>query len=128
MPEAGSSDAAATPSAPPVALERQQQILAAVQAALPHAQACVGYGMPALRLDRVFFYVGAFRRHVGVYPPVQGDAALQARLAAYRGPKGNLSFPLDQALPLELIVDVARVLAVEYGSKVASGSTIRPRP
>lgn len=128
MPEHGHPAVSAASAVPPEALERQRQVLAAVQAALPQARPCVSYGMPALRLDRVFLYVGAFRRHLGVYPPVKGDASLQARLAPYRGPKGNLSFPLDQALPLALIVDVARVLAVEVGARApADASTRRSR-
>jgi uncharacterized protein YdhG (YjbR/CyaY superfamily) len=119
--------ASPVPATPPETLERQQQVLQAVQAALPDARPCVGYGMPAFRLDRVFIYVGAFRRHVGVYPPVKGDAALQARLAPYRGPKGNLSFPLGQPLPLDLIVDVARALAIEVGARKTTAASPRSR-
>ena len=91
------------------------RIRASVQAALPAAQPCISYGMPAFRLGKVFFYFAAFKRHIGVYPPVKGSAALQARLAPYRGPKGNLIFPLAQPVPHALIQEVALALASEYG-------------
>ncbi|MBN8281342.1 MAG: hypothetical protein J0M16_12095 [Gammaproteobacteria bacterium] len=94
-----------------------RQIRATVQAAVPDAEPCIGYHMPAFRLDRVFFYYAAFRSHIGIYPPVKGNARLRARLARYRGPKGNLSFPLAEPLPIALIRDVAVALAREHGRK-----------
>lgn len=92
-------------------------IRATVQAAVPDAEPCIGYNMPAFRLGRVFFYFAAFRNHIGIYPPVTGGARLRARLARYRGPKGNLSFPLAEPLPIGLIRDVAVALAKEHGRK-----------
>jgi len=44
--------------------------------------------------------------------PVGAD--LIARLAPYRGPKGNLIFPHTQTLPLDLIGEVAEQLARQY--------------
>jgi uncharacterized protein YdhG (YjbR/CyaY superfamily) len=81
-----------------------------VEAALPGAERCIGYNMPAYRQGRVFFFFAAFKRHIGVYPPVSGDADLIHELQPYRGNKGNLSFSLHQPLPLELVVRVAVAL------------------
>lgn len=92
-----------------------RRIQASVQEVLPNAQPCISYALPAFRLGKVFFYFAAFKKHIGVYPPVEGDAELQARLAPYRGPKGNLIFPLAQPLPHALITEVALALASEYG-------------
>lgn len=82
-----------------------------VLAAVPNATECISYRMPALRGPKVFFYFAAFKKHIGIFPPVKGSATLQKRLAKYRGPKGNLQFPLDQPMPYALIVQVARTLA-----------------
>ena len=84
---------------------------------LPEASPCISYQLPAFRAGRVFFYFAAFRRHIGVYPPVTQDTALVQELAPYRGPKGNLSFPLDRPLPIDLIGRVALALYREYGSR-----------
>ncbi|MBU0656694.1 MAG: DUF1801 domain-containing protein [Gammaproteobacteria bacterium] len=105
--------AAAAPQAQP----HLQRIHSLVLELVPDAQACIGYNIPAFRRGKVFFYFAAFKRHIGVYPPVTGDAELQAELARYRGPKGNLSFPLDEPMPYELIGRVAVALAGEYAGR-----------
>jgi uncharacterized protein YdhG (YjbR/CyaY superfamily) len=100
------------------AAPRAQPLLEAVQAKVeslaPAASRCISYDMPAYRDGRVFFYFAAFKQHIGVYPPVTKDAALIAETAPWRGPKGNLSFPLDQPLPLDLIGRVALALHRAY--------------
>ncbi len=80
--------------------------------------------MPAFRLGKVFVYFAAFKQHIGIYPPVPSIHPLAEKLAPYRGPKGNLSFPLSQPIPYALIKQVARALAAHYGAKT---STRRPK-
>lgn len=91
-----------------------QAIQHQVESLLPEATQCISYRMPAFKAKRVFFYFAAFKQHIGIYPPVTKDAALVRELAPYRGPKGNLSFPLSEPLPLELIGRVAVALNREY--------------
>lgn len=102
-------------AAPPEARARLERIAAEVERRVPQAQRYIGYQMPAFRLKRVFFYFAAFRKHIGVYPPLDGPDDLLARLAPYRGPKGNLIFPHAQPLPLDLIGETAGQLAVRRG-------------
>jgi hypothetical protein len=47
---------------------------------------------------------------------VRKDAKLLKELAPYRGPKGNLIFPLDQPLQMDLIGRVAVALHREYAA------------
>ena len=103
--------AAAAPAAQPILT----RIRAAVREAVPDATEYISYRLPALRARKVFFYFAAFKKHIGIYPPVKGSATLQKRLARYRGPKGNLQFPLDEPMPYALIAQVAKTLAREYG-------------
>jgi uncharacterized protein YdhG (YjbR/CyaY superfamily) len=105
--------AAASPEVRPLLQEIQEK----VQALLPNASQCISYKMPAFKQERVFFYFAAFKNHIGVYPPVKKDSALIKELAPYRGEKGNLSFPLGEPLPIELIGRVALALAREYATK-----------
>lgn len=100
---------------PPDVRPLLESIQARVESLLPEASRCIGYNMPAFRHRRIFFYFAAFKKHIGVYPPVRQDAALIRELAPYRGEKGNLSFPLNQPLPIELIGRVAVALHREYG-------------
>ena len=55
---------------------------------------------------------------VGEAPAVNYPASEHmAETAAYRGPKGNLSFSHQMPLPLPLIARVAQALASEYASE-----------
>ena len=98
-----------------------EAIRAEVEARLPAAERCIAYRMPALRQGRVFFYFAAFSKHIGIYPPVMQDDALIAELAPYRGPRGNLSFPLRAPIPVELIGRVAVALHAEYSLRAPQG-------
>ena len=88
-----------------------QEIRELVSRLVPDAKETISYQMPAFRLQKVFFFYAAFKNHIGIYPPVHGDAALQRDLEPYRGPKGNLQFPLSQPIPFALIGRVAQALA-----------------
>lgn len=103
-----------------------RDILVRVRAQLPDASPCISYQMPAFRAGpgkgRVFFYVAAFKRHIGVYPPVTDDAALVAELAPWRNEKGNLAFPLNQPVPLDVIDRVALALHAQYTSASPKGA------
>lgn len=95
---------------------RMEQIQAEVEARVPDAERCIGYAMPAFRQKKIFFYFAAFKSHIGVYPPVTGPARLLKKLAPYRGPKGNLTFPHKDELPVGLIGDVAAALAKQHAA------------
>lgn len=98
----------------PEARARLQAIQHLVETLLPTATHCISYRIPAYRDQRVFFYFAAFKNHIGIYPLVRHDQALITALAAYRGEKGNLSFPLAQPLPLNLIARLVLALHLEH--------------
>ena len=87
--------------------------------AAPGAQELISYRMPAFRLNGILVYFAAFKNHIGLYPPVSGDAKLEKALLPYAGPKGNLKFPLDQAIPYALIKRVV-LLRVRQASTYAA--------
>jgi uncharacterized protein YdhG (YjbR/CyaY superfamily) len=78
-----------------------------IRQAAPDAKERFSYGMPAFFQHGAVAYFGAFKHHIGLFPPVV-DAALRERAAAYCGPKGNLQFPLDQPIPHALIAEIVR--------------------
>lgn len=100
-----------------------QQVRRAVSEAAPDAGEAISYGIPAFRQRGVLVYFAAFRKHIGFYPPVRGDAALEKAASRYAGEKGNLQFPLDQPLPLALIRRLTRLRArQDAGSAAKSGA------
>lgn len=122
-------DAKGVKSAPPASVDAYiaaqasavqpmlQRIRAIVREEAPQAVETISYRMPAFMQGGALLYFAAFKKHIGVYPPVHGDAALLETLAPYRGPKGNLSFALDQDMPYELIRRVARQRVKENALK-----------
>ena len=106
-----------------------QRIRAIVHEEAPLATETISYRMPAFRQGGVLLYFAAFKQHIGVYPPVHGDAALLRALAPYRGPKGNLSFPLaHQAMPYALIRRVVRRLVRQPAAGNAARAPVRRTP
>ena len=71
--------------------------------AAPEAKETISYMMPALKQHGILVYFAAWEKHIGMYPPISGDKALEKALGRYAGPKGNLQFPLDEPIPYDLI-------------------------
>ena len=86
-----------------------QDIRATIRAEAPDAEEIISYRMPAFRLHGILVYFAAFQKHIGLYPPVSGDKAIEKAIAPYVGEKGNLRFPLDQPIPLGLIRRIVRL-------------------
>ena len=92
---------------PPAVRVILKKIRATIASAAPDAEEVISYRIPAFRQKRILLYYAAFTSHIGLYPPVRGDARLQKALAPYRGPKGNLKFPIDRPIPYGLIRRIA---------------------
>lgn len=85
-----------------------KRIRSTVRAVAPDAEEKISYQMPAFMQDGVLVYFAAFRQHIGLYPPVRGDARLEKAVAPYAGEKGNLRFPFDQSIPYPLIERIVK--------------------
>lgn len=108
-----------------------KSVIALVRKTVPKAELVISYGIPAFKSGRVFMYCAAFKRHIGIYPPVKGDAKLVRELRPYANAKGNLSFQLDAPMPMPLIARVASALARQYADRGNAGSgrkTAKKRP
>jgi uncharacterized protein YdhG (YjbR/CyaY superfamily) len=108
---------AAAPSEVQPILEKIRRI---VRDAAPGAQELISYRMPAFRLSGILVYFAAFTSHVGLYPPVSGDATLEDALRPYAGPKGNLKFPLDRPIPYDLIKRVVLFRVKQASARAAA--------
>ena len=97
-----------------------KKIRMTIRAAAPEAQELLSYRMPAYRLHGILVYFAAFKNHIGLYPPVSGDARLEQALAPFAGPKGNLKFPLDRPIPYSLIKRVVLLRVKQDLSRAAA--------
>jgi len=85
-----------------------QKIRLTIRKAAPRAKEIISYKIPAFRLNGILVYFAAFKKHIGLYPPVRGDAKLVKAASAYAGEKGNLQFPLDHPIPYGLIEKIVK--------------------
>ena len=91
-----------------------QKIRRIVRKAAPEAEERISYQMPAFALNGMLIYFAAFKNHIGIFPPVHGDATFQKDSAAYRGPKGNFKFRMDSPIPYGLIERIVRFRLKEH--------------
>jgi uncharacterized protein YdhG (YjbR/CyaY superfamily) len=82
-----------------------------VKTVAPDAVESISYGILAFRTKKVFCYCGAFKDHITIFPPVNGDAGLIRDLAAQRNAKGKARFSHDAPFPPKLIARAIRTLA-----------------
>lgn len=102
-----------------------EKIRLTIREAVPGAVEKISYQIPAFTLAGDLIYFAAFKKHIGMYPPVQGDEQLGRELARYRGEKGNLKFPLDEPMPYDLISRVVKCRVREHLADVAARKTDR---
>lgn len=95
-----------------------EQIRAAIREAAPGAEETISYQMPAFVQDGILVYIGAFKNHIGLYPPVS-DEKLKQEAAIYAGEKGNLRFPLAEPMPYTLIKRIVKSRVRENAAKKA---------
>ena len=96
-----------------------RKIRALIRKSAPGAEETISYRMPAFRQHGILLYFAAFKDHIGMYPPVKADQALEKELQRYRGPRGNLRFPLGEPIPYELIRRIAMLRVAQDALKAA---------
>lgn len=97
-----------------------EQVRAAIRRAAPDATETISYQMPAFKQHGILVYFAAWKKHIGLYPPISGDKALEKAVARYAGPKGNLQFPLDEPIPYDLIEQIVKLRVKQDMEKAAS--------
>lgn len=94
---------------PAPAQAHARELRAQVHALVPGAGEAIRYGMPAFQAGgATFLYLGAWKRHVGLYPIYRGDEVFEALVAPYRSGKDSVRFPLNQPLPAQVIEAIVR--------------------
>src|SRR5262249_19070936 len=96
------------------------KVRATIRKAAPRATEKISYRMPTFWLDGDMIYFAAFKKHIGIFPPVRGDAKLSKELSRYKGEKGNLKFPLDEPIPYAFLARVVRFRLKEHAAKQRS--------
>jgi uncharacterized protein YdhG (YjbR/CyaY superfamily) len=100
-------------------LKKLQEMRAILQKALPEAEECISYGMPAYRIDKVLVYFAGNTHHIGFYPTSSGIQKFEHELGEWKYSKGAIQFPYEKTLPKDLIMRIARMRReeVEQGAQ-----------
>ena len=87
---------------------RLQKLRTTILKLAPGATEAMSYQIPTFKLNGNLVHFAAFKKHIGFYPGAAGIAAFQDELAGYKTAKGSVQFPLDQALPLDLVKRIVK--------------------
>jgi uncharacterized protein YdhG (YjbR/CyaY superfamily) len=79
-----------------------------IRAAAPEAEEKISYQMPAFAQHGILVYFAAFQDHIGFFPTAEGVAAFRDELNDYKISKGTIQFPLNKAIPYDLITRIVR--------------------
>lgn len=91
-----------------------EQIRAVIIKAAPACEETISYGIPAFMLnDSYIVFVGAYKKHISIYPAPVSHPDFIADFAAYKTSKGTIQFPLDKPLPMPLIRRIVKHLLAE---------------
>jgi uncharacterized protein YdhG (YjbR/CyaY superfamily) len=97
-----------------------ERIRLTIKEAAPEAEEKISYQMPTFALMGNLIHFAAFRKHIGLYPPVNGDEKLKAQISPYKGEKGNLRFPLDEPIPYTLLSRIVKFRVKEQLARAES--------
>ncbi len=97
-----------------------EKVRATIREASPEAVETISYQMPAYKQHGILVYFAAWKKHIGLYPPISGDKALEKAVAKYAGPKGNLQFPLNEPIPYDLIERIVKLRVKQDEAKAAA--------
>lgn len=95
-------------AAPEPARSRLRALADVVRAEAPAGSERIAYGLATWHQRENLLHLGAFDRHVGVYPGPAAIVAFADELAAFTTTKGAIRVPHDAPLPTELIRRLTR--------------------
>ncbi len=101
----------------PKAKSKLQKLRACIYKAAPDAFELINYNIPAYAMvpggkrDQQVMIAG-YENHVGLYPGADTIEHFAKLLQQYKQGRGSVQFPLDEALPEKLIIEM-----VEYKQK-----------
>ena len=114
---------------PPAAQVVLEQVRGAIAKAVPDAEECISYQIPAFKLHgRVLLYFAGWKEHYSVYPASDAMiAAFDGELDAYRVSKGTLRFSLSEPVPVKLIARIAKFRAKEVSERKLAKKAVKRR-
>lgn len=74
--------------------------------------------MPGYLYNGMLVYFVGYKNHIGFYATPTGHKKFEKQLAKYKQGKGSVQFPIDEPLPLKLVVEIVKFRVKENEMKV----------
>ena len=104
---------AAQPDEVRARLEKLRRVVAELA---PEVEERISYAMPVFTLDGLpLLHVGAWKRHIGLYPVPVFDPALEAAVAPLRSARDTVQLRHTAPFPRELVVRLVQALVDRRG-------------
>lgn len=95
-----------------------REIRAIIKNTAPECIESISYGMPAYKtFGKPLVYFAAYKNHIGLYATPSGHTQFATALSKYKQGKGSVQFPLDSAIPYELIQQIIAFRVKENSNK-----------
>ena len=86
-----------------------EKIRIAIRKTVPGVEEVISYQMPAFKLNgKIVVYYAAWKNHIGFYALPSGTAAFKKELSKYKFAKGSIQFPINEPLPMKLILKIIK--------------------
>ena len=95
-----------------------QNVRKAIRRAAPEAEETISYQMPAFRQHGILVYFAAWAKHIGLYPPISGDAAIE---------KIGLADKLGDKRRPRVLIDLGRCAQLRHAAIGHDRDAIRHR-
>jgi uncharacterized protein YdhG (YjbR/CyaY superfamily) len=105
---------------PPEVASKLKQLRKTIRATAPKAEELISYGIAGYKYHGMLIYFAGFKNHVSVYPAPRGADAFKKELAAYKGGKGTVQFPLDKPIPLYMVKRIIKFRLAENEAKLVA--------
>jgi uncharacterized protein YdhG (YjbR/CyaY superfamily) len=104
-------------SFPPSVRAMLVKIRQTIRKTAPGAEEVISYGIAGYKYHGILIFFAGFTNHVSIYPAPRGAETFKKELAACKGGKGTVQFPIDKPLPLSLITRIVKFRVKENLAK-----------
>ena len=95
-----------------------EKLRRSIRAAVPKAEECISYQIPAFRLHGRFLVAfGAAASHCSFYPGAYPIEVCKAQLKDYSLSKGTIRFPVDEPLPAALVRKLVKARVAQQAGR-----------
>ena len=91
-----------------------KQVRKAIKENALGAEEMIAYGMPGYKLNKKpLVYFAGYANHIGFYATPNGHEKFAKELSKYKQGKGSVQFPIDEPMPIDLIIKIVKFRVTE---------------